>query len=100
MPATQIILLKKSLIRTQILNVILIQIINPQSNSDSSHKFENTMTKILTTQQKKIEEENNKNGIKRSWPRGTCVVIEGTMVAGIDERKMLSKRLIKVRAFQ
>ena len=100
MPATQIILLKKSLIRTQILNVILIQIINPQSNSDSSHKFENTMTKILTTQQKKIEEENNKIGIKRSWQRGTCVVIEDTMVAGIDERKMLSKRLIKVRTLQ
>ena len=100
MPATQIILLEKSLIRTQILNVILIQIINPQSNSDSSHKFENIMTKILTTQQKKIEEENNKNGIKRSWPRGTCVVIEDTMFAGIDERKMLSKRLIKVRTLQ
>ena len=100
MPATQIILLKKSLIRTQILNVILIQIINPQSNSDSGHKFENIMTKILTTQQKKIEEENNKIGIKRSWQRGTCVVIEDTMFAGIDERKMLSKRLIKVRTLQ
>ena len=44
-------------------------------------------------------EEGNKNGIKHSWPKGTCVVIGDSMVAGIDEGKMSSKRLIKVRSF-
>ena len=52
----------------------------------------------MTIQQKKTEEE-NKNGIKHDWPKGTCVVIGESMVAGIDERKMSNKRLIKVRSF-
>ena len=69
-----------------------------QSDSNSSYKYENTTMQKLTTQQKKTEEE-NKNGIKHSWPKGTCVVIGDSMVVGIDERKMLSKRLKKVRSF-
>ena len=42
-------------------------------------------------------EEDNKNGIKHSWPKGTCVVIGDSMVAGADERKMSSKGRSQVR---
>ena len=56
------------------------------------------MTQKSATQQNKTKEE-NKNGIKHSWPKGTCVVIGDSMVAGIAERKMSSKRLIKIRSF-
>ena len=89
MPSTQIILLKKSLMKNT----------NPQSDSNSSYKYENITTKKLTTQRKKTEEENNKNGMKHSWIKGTCVLIGDSMLAGIDERKMSTKRLIKVRTF-
>ena len=86
MPTTQvIILLKISLIRTQILKVILIQVINMKI----------LQHKNLATQLKKTEE-GNKNGIKHNWPKGTCVVNGDSMVAGIDECKMSSKHLIKV----
>ena len=71
---------------------------NSQSDSNSSDKYENTTAQNLATQQKKTEE-GNKNGIKHSWSKGTCVVIRDSMVAGIDERKMSTKRLIKVRSF-
>ena len=71
---------------------------NSQSDSNSSYKYENFTTQKLATQQKKTKEE-NKNGIKHSWPKGTCVVIGDSMFAGIDERKMSSKRLIKVSSF-
>ena len=54
-------------------------------------------TKISSTTKKTGE--GNKNGIKHSWPKGTCVVIGDSMVTGIDEHKMSSKRLIKVRSF-
>ena len=56
--------------------------------------------KIL--QQKKLEKktkEENKNFIKHSWPKGTYVVIGDSMIASIDERKISSKCLIKVRSF-
>ena len=89
MPSTQIILLKISLMKNA----------NPQSDSNSSYKYENITTKKLTTQRKKTEEENNKNGMKHSWIKGTCVLIGDSMLAGIDERKMSTKRLIKVRTF-
>ena len=58
---------------------------NSQSDCDSSYKYENTTTQKLATQQKKTEEK-NKNGIKHSWPKETCVVIGYSMVAGINER--------------
>ena len=67
---------------------------NSQGNSNLSDKYENTTTQKLATQQNETKEE-NKNGIKHSWSRGTCVVIGDSMVAGIDERKMSSK----VRSF-
>ena len=53
----------------------------------------------MTAQRKKTEEENNKNGIKHCWPKGTCVVIGDSMFLGIDECKMLSTDLMKVRKF-
>ena len=71
---------------------------NSQSDSNSSGKYENTTTQKLATQQKKTEE-GNKNGIKHNWPKGTCVVNGDSMVAGIDECKMSSKHLIKVKSF-
>ena len=37
----------------------------------------------LATQQNKTEED-NKNGIKHSWPKETDIVIGDSMVAGID----------------
>ena len=55
---------------------------NSQSDSNLSYKYENTTTQI-----------------KQTWPKGTCVVIGDSMIAGIDERKMSNKRLIKVRSF-
>ena len=54
-----------------------------QSDSNSSDKYENTTTQKLATQQKKTEED-NKNGIKHSWPKETDVVIGDSTVAGID----------------
>ena len=54
-------------------------------------------TKISSTTKKTGE--GNKNGIKHSWPKGTCVVIGDSMVAGIDQPKMSSKRLVKLRPF-
>ena len=54
--------------------------------------------KKLKTQQKKTKEE-NKNGIKHTWPKETCVGFRDSIVAGIDMRKMSSKRLMKVRTF-
>ena len=83
----------------QTLKLILIQESQILSDSNLSHKYENTTTQKLVKQQKKTEE-GNKNGIKHSWPKGKCVVIGDSIVAGIDERKMSSKRLIKVRSFQ
>ena len=50
------------------------------------NEYENIATQKLTTQLKKTEEE-NKNGIKHSCPKGACVVIGYSMVADIDERK-------------
>ena len=71
---------------------------NSQSDSNSCYKYVNITTQELTSQEKKTEEE-NKNGIKHSWPKGKCTVIGDSMVAGIDERKMSIKPLIKVRSF-
>ena len=83
-------------------NNIVKKLLNKNTNSQSdfnlSYKYENTTTQKLTILQKKTEEE-NKNVIKHIWAKGTCVVIEDSMVAGIHERKMSSKRLIKVRSF-
>ena len=50
-------------------------------------KFSNTVKK------------KKKKRIKHSWPKGTSVAIGDYMVAGIDERKMSGKRLMKVRSF-
>ena len=71
---------------------------NSQSDSNSSYKYENYTTQKLATQQKKTKEE-NKNGIKHNWPKVTCVVIGDFMIVCIDERKISSKRLLKVRSF-
>ena len=71
---------------------------NSQSYSNSSDKYENTTTQKVATQQKKTEEE-NKNRIKHNWPKRTCAFIRDSVVAGIDERKMSNKRLIKVKSF-
>ena len=71
---------------------------NSQSDSNSSDKYENTRTKKIAILQNKTEEE-NKNRIKHSWPKGTSVFTGDSMVVSIDERKMSSKRLIKVRSF-
>ena len=71
---------------------------NSQSDSNSSDKYENTRTKKIAILQNKTEEE-NKNRIKHSWPKGTCVLTGDSMVVSIDESKMSSKRLIKVRSF-
>ena len=59
------------------------------------------MEKITTEDRRKPKKtgEDNKNGIKHSWPKGTCVVIGDSMVTGINEGNMSSKRLIKVRTF-
>lgn len=58
-------------------------------------------------QQNKDNEKSNKEGKdlnptenkKHPWPKGTCVIIGDSMLEGVDERKMSSKRLIKVRKF-
>lgn len=63
-----------------LLKKILDKNTNPQSNSNSSHKFESIITKKLTTHQKKAEEK-----IKHNWPKGIWVVIGDSMVAIIDE---------------
>ena len=81
-----------------ILKKLLKKNTNSQSDSNSSDKYENTRTKKIAILQNKTEEE-NKNRIQHSWPKGTCVFIGDPMVVSIDERKMSSKRLIKVRSF-
>ena len=87
-----------TIIFNNIVKKILNKSTNSQSESNDSYKYENIATKKLTAQQKKTSEE-NKNGMKHSWPKETCIVIRDSMVAGIDERKMSRKRLIKVRLF-
>ena len=82
----------------KIVNNLLNKNTNSQSDSNSSDKYENTRTQKLATQQKKTEED-NKNRIKHSWSKRTCVVIGDSMVPGIDEPKMSSKRLVKLRPF-
>ena len=34
-----------------------------------------------------------------NWPKGSCLVIGDSMLEGLDERKMSSKRVVKVRKF-
>ena len=87
-----------TIIFNNIVKKILNKNTNSQSDSNDSCKYENFATKKLTAQQKKTNEQ-NKNGIKHSWPKETCIVFRDSMVAGIDERKMSRKRLIKVRSF-
>ena len=66
-------------------------------NCDWSYTYENITMKKFTTQQKKTEEKNNRNEVKHSWPKRTCVVIWDSPVAVIDEHKMSRKHLVKVR---
>ena len=44
-------------------------------------------------------DENSKASKKHHWPKGTCVITGDSMLEGIDERRMSSKRLVKVRSF-
>ena len=43
----------------------------------------------------KIKKENNTH----YWPKGICLIAGDSMVDGIDERRMSSKRVVKVRKF-
>ena len=61
---------------------------NSKRNSNLSDKYEKTTTQELATQQKKTKEE-NKNGIKHSWSRGTCVVIGDSMYLFLKENSTM-----------
>ena len=60
-----------------------------QQNGDNEQNQHNREGKDL----------NQKELKKHPWPKGTCVIVGDSMLEGIDERKMSSKRLIKVRKF-
>ena len=68
-----------------IVKKLLNKVTNSQSDSNSSGKYENSTAQKLAAQQKKTEEE-NKNGIKQSWPKGTCVIIGYSMVGALAPR--------------
>ena len=56
---------------------------NSEKSSDTSH----------------FCKKSNKSVKAHTWPKGSCLVIDDSMLEGLDERKMSSKRVVKVRKF-
>ena len=56
---------------------------NYEKSSDSSHHRKNLNQSIKA----------------HTWPKESCLVIGDSMLEGLDERKMSSKRVVKVRKF-
>ena len=77
------------------------------NNNDVEFIEKNNKEQIKGQQKSDVSKEIRKEGDKQQsevknkhhWPKGTCVVAGDSMLEGIDERKMSSKRLIKVRKF-
>ena len=56
---------------------------NSEKSSDKSH----------------LSKKSNQSIKAHTWPKGSCLVIGDSMLEGLDERKMSSKRVVKVRKF-
>ena len=76
---------------------------NHKDNSQSSAK-ENQINQIKTNSEKssnksKLSKKSNQSIKAHAWPKGSCLVIGDSMLEGLDERKMSSKHVVKVRKF-
>ena len=56
---------------------------NSEKSSDKSH----------------LSKKSNQSIKAHTWPKGSCLVIGDSMLEGLDERKMSSKRVVKVKKF-
>ena len=67
---------------------------------DQNNTEENVSDKVCTSRDKSlIMDENKQENNTHYWPKETCLIAEDSVVEGIDERKMSSKQLFKVRKF-
>ena len=67
---------------------------------DKNNIKENVSNKICISRDKSLNiDENKKENNTHYCPKGTCLIAGDPMVEGIDERRMSSKRLVKVRKF-
>ena len=65
---------------------------------------ENQINQIKTNSEKSsdkshLRKKSNQSIKAHTWPKGSCLVIGDSMLEGLDERKMSSKRVVKVRKF-
>ena len=67
---------------------------------DKNNTTKNVSNKIHISRVKYLDrDENKKENITHDWPKGTCLIAGNSMVEGTDERRMLSKWVIKLRKF-
>ena len=76
---------------------------NHKNNLETSAK-ENQINQIKTISEKSSDEshlrkKSNQSIKAHTWPKGSCLVIGDSMLEGLDEQKMSSKRVVKVRKF-
>ena len=76
---------------------------NHKSNLQPFAK-ENQINQIKTNSEKNSNKSNlskksNQSIKAHTWPKGSCLVIGDSMLEDLDERKMSSKRVVKVRKF-
>ena len=67
---------------------------------DKNNTKENVSNKIYISLDKSLNiHENKKEKNTHYWPKGTCLIGGDSTVEGIDERRMSTKRVAKVRKF-
>ena len=76
---------------------------NHKNNLETSAKY-NQINQIKANSEKSSDNshlrKNSNQSIKaHTWPKESCLVIDDSMFEGLDERKMSSKRVVKVRKF-
>ena len=76
---------------------------NHKNNLETSAK-ENRINQIKSNSEKSsdkshLRKKSNQSIKAHTWPKGSCLVIGDSMLEGLDERKMSSKRVVKVRKF-
>ena len=53
----------------------------------------------ISSNKSNLSKKSNQSIKAHTWPKGSCLVIGDLMLEGLDERKMSSKRVVKVRKF-
>ena len=76
---------------------------NHKNNLQTSAK-DNQINQIKANSEKSSDKSNLRKKLNQSikvhtQPKGSCLVIGNSMLEGLDERKMSSKRVVKVRKF-